>query len=394
MGQQLDHSAEPFGPPMLAAVGVGFKGHRRTSEIELPPPVQKRLGLPHHLTRPLDAIDFAHPTEQDLARVFSYFRVNWVYEPTTFHLEVDDAGRPTEQVCPDFYLPDHDMYVELTTMRQKLVTRKNRKIRRLKEAFPSLRIKLLYRKDYDLLMGSLFGSDGEGQALPGKPVVSERQLEQRIRALAGEIASSGVARRRYPQWGRPGASPPESADQLQRADESASDLWGDVERPFDDLCLVGLGNDSIPFLTALEFELKLVGLMPVVDVMTLSQPESAKATERVGIERKPSLDTAGRDIVLVTGIVSTGLSAAFAADWLCRQGARSVRICTLFDRSEARILDVPISWAGFAAPHEVLVGYGIAYQHLYHDLPSVAALKSSSRARSRIATSGIALESP
>ena len=115
----------------------------------------------------VEAHAFAHPAEQDLARILSFYRIRWVYEPTTFHLEVREDGRPAEQITPDFYLPDHDLFIELTTMRQRLVTRKNRKIRRLREIFPALQIKLLYRRDYDRLVGSYPAPDQYSRSATG-----------------------------------------------------------------------------------------------------------------------------------------------------------------------------------------------------------------------------------
>ncbi len=52
---------------------------------------------------------------------------------------------------PDFYLPEQDLYVEVTVMKQALVTRKNRKLRKLRERYPDIRIKLFYRRDIERL---------------------------------------------------------------------------------------------------------------------------------------------------------------------------------------------------------------------------------------------------
>jgi len=91
--------------------------------------------------------DFAHPSERELALLLDSYGVRWEYEPTTFVLEVDDHGNPASAFTPDFYLPDFDTYVEVTTMRQPLVTRKHRKIRKLAEVRPDVRVKMLYRRD-------------------------------------------------------------------------------------------------------------------------------------------------------------------------------------------------------------------------------------------------------
>lgn len=91
--------------------------------------------------------DFAHPSERELALLLDSYGVRWEYEPTTFVLEVDERGNPASAFTPDFYLPDFDTYVEVTTMRQPLVTRKHRKIRKLAELRPDVRVKMLYRRD-------------------------------------------------------------------------------------------------------------------------------------------------------------------------------------------------------------------------------------------------------
>lgn len=65
----------------------------------------------------------------------------------------------TKRFTPDFYLPDFDMYIEVTTMSQKLVTRKNRKVRRLRELYPDLNIKIFYQRDYAQLLAK-YGLDG------------------------------------------------------------------------------------------------------------------------------------------------------------------------------------------------------------------------------------------
>jgi hypoxanthine phosphoribosyltransferase len=90
---------------------------------------------------------FAHRVELECARILDYYGVPWLYEPTAFVLERDAEGRVTEAFAPDFYLPDQDLYVEITVMKQSLVTRKHRKLRKLRALHPEVRVKLLYRRD-------------------------------------------------------------------------------------------------------------------------------------------------------------------------------------------------------------------------------------------------------
>lgn len=99
---------------------------------------------------------FAHPSERNVAALFDSYGIAWEYEPTTFVLERDDIGNPTCAFTPDFYLPDFDTYIEITTLRQPLVTKKHRKIRLLLEQQPEVAVKLLYRKDLERL-GAKYG---------------------------------------------------------------------------------------------------------------------------------------------------------------------------------------------------------------------------------------------
>ena len=91
---------------------------------------------------------FATRTELEAAKLFDYHRIAWEYEPRTFILEQDDRATSWRPSRPDFYLPDLDLFVEVTEMKQSLVTAKNRKVRKLREKYPDVRIKLLYRKDF------------------------------------------------------------------------------------------------------------------------------------------------------------------------------------------------------------------------------------------------------
>lgn len=98
------------------------------------------------------AIDFAHPSERVAAQILDFYRIRWEYEPTTFPIEWDGQGNVIASFAPDFYLPDLDLYIELTTMNQKLVTKKNRKVRRLRELYPDVNIKIFYQRDFRNLL--------------------------------------------------------------------------------------------------------------------------------------------------------------------------------------------------------------------------------------------------
>jgi len=69
-------------------------------------------------------IIFAHESEKEFARILDFYRIKWEYEPRTFTLEWDEEGNAVKSFTPDFYLPELDLYIELTTLNQKLVTKK------------------------------------------------------------------------------------------------------------------------------------------------------------------------------------------------------------------------------------------------------------------------------
>jgi hypothetical protein len=114
----------------------------------------------------MPAPSFVHPIEEEFARVLDYYGIRWEYEPHTFELQWDDEGKVTQAFSPDFYLPDQDLYVELTTARPKLVTIKNRKIRRMAELYPDVNVQLWKRSDLRNLM-IRFGMDDRASGIMG-----------------------------------------------------------------------------------------------------------------------------------------------------------------------------------------------------------------------------------
>jgi hypothetical protein len=94
---------------------------------------------------------FVNQVELECARILDFYGIPWEYEPTSFVLERDADGRVTSAFTPDFFLPEQNLYVEITVMRQSLVTRKNRKLRELRRLYPEVRVKLFYRRDIELL---------------------------------------------------------------------------------------------------------------------------------------------------------------------------------------------------------------------------------------------------
>jgi len=97
-------------------------------------------------------MEFSHPSERECAKILDFYRIPWEYEPTTFPIEWDKKGNVIQSFSPDFFLPDQNLFIELTTMSQKLVTKKNRKVRRLREIYPHVNIKIFYQRDFKSLL--------------------------------------------------------------------------------------------------------------------------------------------------------------------------------------------------------------------------------------------------
>ena len=114
--------------------------------------------------------------------MLDFYRIEWDYEPTTFEIAWDRDGVATQRFAPDFYLPEFDVYIEITTLNQKLVTKKNRKIRRLTALYPDVRCKILYQRDYlNLLVKYGLEEPSQGSLLP----VDEAASESPISLIAG-----------------------------------------------------------------------------------------------------------------------------------------------------------------------------------------------------------------
>ncbi len=125
-----------------AEAQLQFRCRLRLSKHGIVPP--DKVALPRKL--------FAHPSEEIFANLLDFYRIPWEYEPRSFPIQWDRDGKVAEAFTPDFYLPEFDLYVELTTMKQSLVTKKNRKVKLLKELYPHVNIQVFYQKDFENLI--------------------------------------------------------------------------------------------------------------------------------------------------------------------------------------------------------------------------------------------------
>ncbi len=155
---------------------------------------QEATGTPQQI----DGTRFAHASEAEMARILDFYDVRWEYEPTTFPILWNLDGDVVESFAPDFYLPELGVFLEMTTLKQRLVRKKNRKLRRLRELYPDVRIKLFYARDFRAMMlkygrlglaASLSGT--LGQVVPERaPSIDEATVEP---LLGGVLAVDDLA---------------------------------------------------------------------------------------------------------------------------------------------------------------------------------------------------------
>ena len=237
---------------------------------QLPLPTFGRTAQPH-------GPQFAHPAEEEFARLLTWHRVRWVYEPTVFAIDWDAAGAPIRSFRPDFYLPDLRLYLELTVMRQPLVTRKNRKLRLVREAYPSIRIKVLYRRDLERLRAAWREQEVAHRRALGEIVFGETEIAQRVRELSTQIAD---------EWLGPGNGSDPAPLVLAACDGALR-----LSRVLHE----GLVNS---------------GIAADLDRLQRNRFRPGAGSRQVRFGRSLRLDLAGRRVLLVEDAVSSGLSAA------------------------------------------------------------------------------------
>ncbi len=308
-----------------------------------PDPQIRRGQLPLLAAVPVDHIQvptthrpFAHPSEEEFARILNFYGVQWLYEPRSFPLRWD-GDRVVEMFTPDFYLPELDLYVELTTLKQNLVTDKNRKLREIQALYPDAHVKLLYRRDIHRLLakygfGPLAQADiaGVERVLFTKPQI-ERRVAEMGRAISRDYAGQ-------------------------------------------DLMLVGVLRGVFCFMADL---MRQITLPLAVDFMSVSYYGGSQdgGSTTAHLNKGPDILIAGKHVLLVEDIVDTGMTLGYLLRYLQAQQPASVKVCTLLDKRVRRLTDVKLDYVGFEAPDEFLVGYGLDYMERYRNMPFIGILR-------------------
>lgn len=283
---------------------------------------------------------FAHPAEQEFAQLLSFYRVDWAYEPTAFALEWTAEGKPCRFFTPDFYLPAEAQYVELTTMRQPLVTRKNQKVRQLQSLYPKVRIKLLYKKDVLRLQSAYEGQAAGRPEQLGDVLFGDREITARILTLVDRVG----------------------------------DEWRDLVLDGERLVLLGVGRGCRRTLDAVAAPFRRRRLAVETVPLEMTRYQGQPARTRIRLRDQPAARLARRRVLVLADVVSSGLSLRAIAGWLEAVGVAEWRAMTLLDRTEARVIDVPVAWSAFAVPDAVVVGFGLALRDQFSNLPHIASL--------------------
>jgi len=275
------------------------------------------------------SVTFANASEEELARILDFYNIDWVYEPRSFPLSWEE-GRITEMFTPDFYLPGLDLYIEITTLKQSSVAKKNRKLRRLKELYPEVKIMLLHKGEYDRLLakygcGPLAHTRAQGIS---RVLYSATEIEERVTALAEQISKDYVGR-----------------------------------RPI----LVGVQRGFICFMADL---IRRITVPLDVDFLTISYYHGDNHTA-FRITKDTDLNIAGRHVLVVDGIIDTGMTLSAILDHLRPRKPASLAVCTLLDKRVRRIADIPLEYVGFEVREAFVVGYGLDYAEEYRNLPFI-----------------------
>ena len=136
-----------------------------------------------------------------------------------------------------------------------------------------------------------------------------------------------------------------------------------------DSVVVGVLKGCLPFMADL-----IRSIEHQIEVDFLALTAFAPDSGRVRLTRDLATDVTGRKVVLVEGVVDTGFRLDFLRRHLEAHGPSEIRVCTLFDRTDRRVLPVPVEHSGFVLEEGFVVGYGLDHRGMFRNLPAVVSL--------------------
>jgi len=303
----------------------------------LPSPRERRIAtssteLSETISTDIGTSNFAHPAEEEFSHLLDFYGVKWLYEPRSFPLRWN-GNRTVVMFTPDFYLPKEDLFIELTTLKQSLVTEKNRKLRHLRELYPDINIKLLYRRDIHRLLAKYEYGPLANEKVQGieNVLFTKTQIQKRISELGRQISND------YKE-----------------------------ERPV----LIGVLRGAICFISDL---MRKIDLPLSVDFVLISTFDGSD-TSKVCLINDVQIDLKDRHVLIVEDIVDTGMTVNYLSQQLMLKKPASLKICTLLDKPIRRLIDCRLDYTGFEVPDEFIVGYGMDYLGKYRNLSFVGTL--------------------
>jgi hypoxanthine phosphoribosyltransferase len=147
--------------------------------------------------------------------------------------------------------------------------------------------------------------------------------------------------------------------------------------------LVGVLKGSALFMADLVRHMEIPLEMDFMAVASYAGHEQRQSSGAVRITKDLDNMIEGRDVLLVEGIVDTGMSVGYLLRNLEARQPRSIRLCTLLDKPARRIVKVPIAFRGFEIPDRFVVGYGLDFRQLYRNLPYIGVLGGEATGLSR-----------
>ena len=234
--------------------------------------------------RPIRPMNFGHPSEEEFARLLDFYQVEWLYEPRSFPLSTEN-GRITEMFTPDFYLPEINLFLELTTARQSLITEKNHKVRKLKELYPDINIRLLNKSDYLKLFAKYgFITPGENKMTGiGRLLLSKTQIQRRVKLLAKQISR---------------------------------DYQG------QELVMVGILKGVVCFISDLMLNMSIPVVIDFMAISTLDQ----QVDSAIQILKDLDTEIGNKHVLMVEDIVDTGMTLNYVLNYLSARNPASLKV--------------------------------------------------------------------
>lgn len=160
----------------------------------------------------------------------------------------------------------------------------------------------------------------------------------------------------------------EIADRIQDLGRRISEDYKEEE-----VCLICVLKGGVMFLVDLVKEITCPVTMDFMAVSSYGNETSSTGVVKIIKDLDETIE--GKNVIIVEDIIDSGRTLNYLIQILKDRRPKSVRICTLLDKPDRRIVDVNVDYVGFSIPDKFVVGYGLDYQQLYRNLPYIASVE-------------------